>query len=74
MIGLYLREFEIGQVTDLGTYTFTAGTAGSFAVTTTGFPTPALSAAGPLPSGVTFTDNGNGTATLAGKPVRAWRS
>lgn len=24
MIGLYLREFEIGQVTELGTYTFTA--------------------------------------------------
>ena len=34
-------------------------------VTTTGIPTPALSETGALPAGVTFTDNGNGTATLA---------
>jgi hypothetical protein len=37
-------------------------------VTTTGYPEPALSETGALPSGVTFTDNGNGTATLAGTP------
>ena len=30
---------------------------------------PALSETGSLPSGVTFTDNGNGTATLAGTPA-----
>jgi large repetitive protein len=45
---------------------FTAGTPGSFAVTTAGYPVPALSQTGALPSGVTFVDNGNGTATLAG--------
>ena len=46
--------------------TFTAGTAGAFTVTTTGSPTPTLSKTGTLPSGVTFVDNGNGTATLSG--------
>ncbi|HEU5268572.1 MAG TPA: putative Ig domain-containing protein, partial [Jatrophihabitans sp.] len=51
--------------------TFTAGQAGSFAVTTTaGFPTTtALGETGSLPSGVTFIDNGDGTATLAGTPA-----
>src|SRR5215472_7677881 len=49
--------------------TFTVGTAGSFTVTATGSPTPALSEVGALPSGVTFKDNGNGTATLSGTPA-----
>jgi hypothetical protein len=45
------------------------GQAGTFAVTTTGFPTPSIARGGvALPSGVTFTDNGNGTGTLAGTP------
>jgi hypothetical protein len=48
---------------------FTVGAAGTFSVTTTGFPTPALTETGTLPTGVTFTDNGNGTATLAGTPA-----
>jgi hypothetical protein len=48
---------------------FTTGTVGSFTVTTTGIPTPTVSESGPLPSGVTFTNNGNGTATLAGTPA-----
>ena len=49
--------------------TFTVGVAGTFTVTTTGFPTPVDHARGALPAGVTFTDNGNGTATLAGTPA-----
>ena len=48
--------------------TFTEGTAGTFTVRAVGTPTPSLAATGPLPAGVTFTDNGNGTATLAGTP------
>ena len=48
--------------------TFTAGVFGSFTVTTTGFPTVALSRSGTLPGGVNFVDNGNGTATLSGTP------
>ena len=47
--------------------TFANGTPGSFTVTTTGSPTPTLSlTSGTLPAGVTFTANGNGTASLAG--------
>lgn len=49
--------------------TFTVGTAGTFTVTTTGFPAPALTESGALPSGVTFKDNGNGTGTLSGTPA-----
>ena len=49
--------------------TFTVGSAGTFTVTTVGSPTPAISVTGTLPSGVTFTDNGNGTATLSGTPA-----
>ena len=48
---------------------FTVGTAGSFTVTTTGSPNAAMTESGSLPSGVTFTDNGDGTATLAGTPA-----
>ena len=56
-------------ITSANNTTFTVGNAGTFSVTTSGFPTnPALGESGALPSGVTFTDNGNGTATLAGTP------
>jgi hypothetical protein len=40
-----------------------------FQVTTTGSPAPAITETGTLPSGVTFTDNGDGTADLAGTPA-----
>ena len=50
------------------TDTVATGSAFTFPVTTTGTPTPAITLASgsSLPSGVTLTDNGNGTATLAG--------
>ncbi len=47
----------------------TAGTSTPFTVTTNGFPYPAITFTGSLPSGVTLTDNGNGTATLGGSAV-----
>ncbi len=56
-------------ITSSDTASFTTGSSNSFSVTTTGFPAPALSEVGALPEGVTFTDNGNGTATLAGVPA-----
>ncbi|OWK34713.1 Fibronectin type III domain protein [Fimbriiglobus ruber] len=56
-------------ITSAATDTLTVGTAGTFSVTTTGFPISALTETGALPSGVTFVDNGNGTATLAGTPI-----
>jgi len=57
------------QITSAAGATFTEGIAGSFTVTTTGAPKPALTAAGALPSGVTFVDNADGTATLSGTPT-----
>ncbi len=50
--------------------TFAVGTPGTFTVTATGRPVPALSESGALPAGVTFTDNGDGTASLSGTPAR----
>ena len=57
------------QITSPSTATFLAGRANSFKVVATGVPTPSLSKVGPLPAGVTFTDNGDGTATFAGTPA-----
>ncbi len=56
-------------ITSANTVSFQTGTAGSFTVTTSGFPSPGLTEAGPLPAGVTFTDNHDGTGTLAGTPT-----
>jgi hypothetical protein len=59
------------SITSANKETDTVGVASSFTVTTTGFPTAALSESGPLPDGLNFHDNGNGTATLAGVPTKA---
>jgi len=59
-------------ITSSNTTTFTENTAGTFTVTTTpGNPAAPITimVAGVLPAGVTFIDNGNGTATLAGTPA-----
>jgi hypothetical protein len=56
-------------ITSASSIIFASGTSNSFTITTSGSPTPALSESGSLPSGVTFTDNHNGTATLAGTPL-----
>ncbi len=57
------------SITSASSATFTEGSHGSFAVTSSGTPTPSLSETGALPGGVSFTDNGNGTGTLAGTPT-----
>jgi large repetitive protein len=49
--------------------TETFGAPFTFTVTTTGYPVPALTKTGSLPPGVTFTDNGDGTATISGTPA-----
>jgi len=51
------------------TATFTVGSTGSFVITATGAPVPAITELGTLPSGLTFVDNGNGTADLFGTPA-----
>lgn len=60
---------QLASITSTAATTFTTLVPGSFSVTTAGRPTPSLALAGALPTGVTFTDNGNGTATLAGTPA-----
>ena len=55
-------------ITSAASSTATVGSTFNFTVKATGAPTPAMSEAGALPQGLTWTDNGNGTATLAGTP------
>src|SRR5207237_930043 len=64
-----LTVVEALSITSPNAANFAAGAPGSVTITALGFPTPSLSAAGALPAGVTFTDNGNGTATLASTPA-----
>ena len=57
------------KITSPGTLNATAGTPVNFTVTTTGSPRPTLSIdPEALVGGLTFKDNGNGTATIAGVP------
>ncbi len=56
-------------ITSADAATFTIGRDGHVTITTTGYPVPVISWTGPLPTGISFTDNGNGTATLAGTPA-----
>jgi len=51
------------------TATFAVGNAGSFTVRTSGSPVAGLALTGTLPVGITFADNGDGTATLTGTPA-----
>jgi uncharacterized repeat protein (TIGR01451 family) len=53
-------------ITSANSVTFTVGTAGTFTVTTTGFPVPTLSETGALPGGVTFN---SATGVLSGTPT-----
>ncbi len=55
------------DITSADDATATADLPFSFTVTTTGSPVPKLSETGSLPKKLTFTDNGNGTATISGK-------
>jgi hypothetical protein len=64
-----LKVLNPPSITSAANATLTVGTAGpGFTVTTGGVPTPALTQTG-APTGVTFVDNGNGTATLGGTPA-----
>jgi len=54
--------------TSPSTVTFPQGIYSSFTITTSGNPIPSITQTGHLPGGVKFTDNGDGTATLSGRP------
>ena len=58
-------------ITSSATDTETFGVPFTFTVTTDGYPVPSLSKTGGLPAGVTFTNNGDGTATIAGTPDKS---
>ncbi|MGH3745579.1 MAG: choice-of-anchor Q domain-containing protein, partial [Mycobacteriales bacterium] len=65
-------EVEPGSapaITSGSATSFAIGVASTFTVRTTGAPAPYLTESGALPAGMTFTDNGDGTATLAGTPA-----
>src|SRR5664280_3252823 len=64
-----LTNAEAPTITSASTTSFSTGVAGTYTVTTTGYPAPSLTESGTLPAGLTFTDNGNGTATVAGAPA-----
>ena len=49
----------------------TTGVAGTYTVTTTGYPAATVTESGHPPAGLTFTANGNGTATIAGTTAAA---
>jgi DNA-binding beta-propeller fold protein YncE len=51
----------------------TEGVALTATITTSGYPAPALRKTGQMPAGLTFTDNGDGTATIAGIPAAGSR-
>jgi hypothetical protein len=66
---LTVNSTQAPAITSANSTTFAVGVPGTFNVTTTGIPTPSLTKTGALPNGVTFNDNGNGTATLGGTPA-----
>ncbi len=55
--------------TSAATTTATVSKAMTYTVTTTGYPTPTLTETGALPTGLHFTANTNGTATISGTPA-----
>jgi hypothetical protein len=69
VVGSPITVNEVPAITSAASSIFTVGFPKTFTVTTTGSPTPSIAESGALPSGVTFTDNGNGTASLAGTPT-----
>jgi len=66
---VFLTTPSVPSITSANVANFKVGTAGTFTITTTGDPSPTLTEVAALPSGVTFHDNGNGTATLSGTPA-----
>lgn len=61
--------FVAPTITSPSSKTFRVGVPATFTVKSKGDPTPSLSETGALPHGVTFTDQGNGSANLSGTPT-----
>jgi N-acetylneuraminic acid mutarotase len=56
-------------ITSPSSLSVTANQYGTFTITTTGSPTPTVTETGALPTGMSFTYDGNGTATISGTPA-----
>ena len=66
---LHLTVDNRGAFIAMPAHTVTAGRAFTYPIVTRyGYPTPSITTASTLPAGVTLTDHGNGTASLAGTP------
>jgi len=61
-----LSVVQVPTFTSAASSSFFTGSNDTFTISTTAFPTAALAETGTLPGGISFTDNGNGTATLSG--------
>jgi hypothetical protein len=68
-----LTNAEAPTITSPSAVTFSTGVAKTYTVTTTGFPAATITESGALPAGLSFTDAGNGTATIAGSAERVHR-
>jgi hypothetical protein len=65
LFGYFAPSSQAPEIISSNSVTLLVGAPSAFTVTATGFPAPALTESGTLPAGVTFTDNGNGTATIS---------
>jgi len=63
-----LRADTAPSFTSATSVNFPQGVRDTFTVTTTGIPIPKITSSGKLPGSVRFVDNGDGTATLSGRP------
>lgn len=71
---LTLVVTQAPAITSPTSVTMPEGEAGTFSVHTIGYPAPTLKAVGNLAPGLTFADNGGGTATLTGTPTESGTS
>ena len=58
----------VSAITTPNTTSFVVGTPGSFVISANYWPTPAFHLTGTLPAGMTFVDNRDGSAAIAGTP------
>jgi hypothetical protein len=65
----YAPAATAASITSSPSSTFVVGHGKSITNSAAGSPTPFLYEVGTLPSGITFTNNANGTATLSGTPA-----
>jgi uncharacterized repeat protein (TIGR01451 family) len=68
LISMTVTDTGAPIITSSAATSVTVGQPLSFTVTTVGSPTASISYSGALPGNVTFTDNGDGTASFSGTP------